>query len=88
MSGLVCTQTRTDNVELVAADEAYTRWRDGDFVPDGQNWRFFTGQVEIRFFNSRSRGEEWEMVDNFNPITHVAYVAAYLQREYDRLRVH
>ena len=43
MSGLIGTERDHFRLEDVAASEAYTKWLDGEFAPDGQNWRFFTG---------------------------------------------
>lgn len=87
MSGLVSMEQTTNAVEQVAADEAYTKWDDGDFVPDGQNWRFFTGLVRLRLYDSRE-GNEWECLGTYHPITQAGDVAAVLLQQYNRLPYH
>ena len=87
MTGLVGRQRNHTTTEEVAGSEAYTKWLDGDFVPDGQNWRFFTGLAELRFFNS-DRGNSWELKQSCHPMNYPDYVAEFLQEEYDSLRYH
>ena len=87
MSGLVSMERSATMIETVAADEAYSKWLDGDFVPDDRKWRFFTGLTQIRFFES-PRGDEWDLVDNFNLMLNAQGVAAFLQQEYNRLSFH
>ena len=85
MSGLIGTETSHHRIEEVAASEAYTKWLDGEFAPDGENWRFFTGLTELRFFKS-DQGDSWEMAEKYHPMHDPEYVAAFLQEEYDSLR--
>lgn len=86
MSGLVSMEINATQIERVAADEAYTKWLDGDFVDE--KWRFFTGIKHIRLFESSPHGDEWDLVENFDPIESAQEVAEFLQQEYDRLRFH
>ena len=83
MSGLVSMERRADSIETVAADEAYSKCLDEEFVD--QNWRFFTGLNKIRIFNSDRSGDGWELVSDDNPIENADEVAAFLQEEYDRI---
>ena len=85
MSGLIGTERDPVRIEDVAASEAYTKWLDGEFAPDGQNWRFFTGLVELRLFKS-DQGDSWDMAQSCHPMHRPDYVAAFLQEEYDSLR--
>ncbi|KAL9135741.1 MAG: hypothetical protein Q9175_003065 [Cornicularia normoerica] len=84
MSGLVSMESAASLIETVAASEAYTKWLDGDFVPDYDNWRFFTGLATIRFFKSHD-GDEWELEREFHPILHAAEMADTLDQEFDKL---
>lgn len=88
MSGLLSLERSAAYLETVAGDEAYTKWLDGYFVPDNQNWRFFTCLANMRIFNSNHRGDEWDLVGSFHPISHAQEVATLLQQEYNRLRYH
>ena len=87
LSGLVGTNRNHNNLEEIATSEAYTKWLDGDFIPDGQNWRFFTGLVELRFFNS-AQGNSWDLQQCYHPMLYPEYVAGFLQEQYDSLRHH
>lgn len=84
MSGLVSMDRTVTTLENIAGDEAYTKWYDGHFVSDRDNWRFFTGNTSLRFFKSH-HGDEWDIKGTFNPMSHVQQVAEFLQREFDRL---
>ena len=86
MSGLVSMEYNRA-LERTAADEAYTQWLYGDFVPDGYNWRFFTCQTMILFYHSH-RSDRWDSVGDFNPFLHADQVATFLQQEYDRAMTH
>ena len=89
MWGLVGTETDHDVVKYAAGIDASNRYRDGFFVPDWLNWRFFTGLTEIRFFSAEENSNEgWECGGEFHPINDAQYVAAYLQQEFDKLRYH
>lgn len=87
MSGIVSMEYHSSTFERVAGDEAYTKWLEGEFTPDGNNWRFFTGHTKLRFFNSY-RGGEWESAGEFLPIQQAEEVAAFLQQEFDKLPLH
>ena len=84
MSGLVSNEKQYVHIEQVAGSEAYTKWLNGDFVPDDYNWRFFIGVGRIGFYNSRNL-DEWYCVNHSNPIDDVDSVAAHLQLEFDKL---
>lgn len=84
MSGIVSMDRNPTLLEEVAGDEAYTKWDNGDFMRDGDNWRFFTGNVLIRLFRSH-HGDEWRMPREMDPIWDVEEVAEYLQQEFDRI---
>ena len=86
MSGLISLEYNPNHIEEVAGDEAYTKWDAGYFVPD-DTWRFFTGTHKIRFFKSQD-GNDFELRGSWHPIKDVEQVAAYLQQEYDRLRLY
>lgn len=85
MSGLVSVEYDYSQLERVAGDEAYTNFtaQEFEFAPDGDDWRFFTGQTKIRFFGSHLK-EEWELKCDFRPVQQGEEVAAYLQEEFDR----
>lgn len=85
MSGLVGTDSKPTGVENVAASEAYTNWLDGDFAPDGQNWRFFTGLAQLRLFKSK-QGDSWDTTHTLRAMDCPQYVADLLQEQYDGLR--
>lgn len=82
MFGLVSMEYNPRTLEKTTGDEAFTQWLNGDYIPDGENWRFFTCQSMILFFNSH-HDDDWECVSDFDPIDHVDQVAAFLQREAD-----
>ena len=82
MTGLISLERHFSLLEPIAADEAYTHWLDGDFVD--RNWRFFTGIDRVRFCRG-SQDAEWEIVDEFWPMSNPDQVAEYLQEEYNRL---
>ena len=85
MSGLVSRDRNHNHTEEVAGSEAYTYWLDGEFAPDGDNWRFFTGLAALRFFNS-VQGDSWELQQSYHGMDYAEYVAEYLQEEYDSFR--
>lgn len=85
MLGIVTRENRHNRSTREASDEAFARWYARYFVPDGQNWRYFTALQDIRFSKSQNN-QRGECMDSFNPIVDARYVAAYLQREYDSLR--
>ncbi len=66
ISGLVSAKRHYEPLERAAGDGAYTAWLYGDYVAERDNWRFFTGQFRIEFFNSRA-SDEWEMAGDFDP---------------------
>lgn len=84
MSGLVSMENEYRPLETVSGYEAYTKWLDGDFARDRDNWRFFTGHNSLRFFNSY-HGDKWERMATYFPAQYVQQVADYLQQEFDRL---
>ena len=84
MSGLVRKDRNHKRSEDVAAGEAYTHWLNGEFVPDGLNWRFFTCHDSLRLFNSEE-GDEFVLAHCFRPMESPLYVAQFLQEEYDSL---
>lgn len=84
VSGLVSKEYDPRNLERPAGDEAYTHWLQGDFTPDGDNWRFFTGMTKIRFFSSRGT-DGWVVGNEFHPIDQADEVAAFLQQEFNNL---
>ena len=85
MTGLVRRDRNHHRTERVAADEAYSYYLDGEFVPDGDNWRFFTCHDSLRFFNSEER-DHWNLAHCFRPMERPFEVAQFLQEEYDCLR--
>ena len=85
MSGLISHRSDHSETEQVAADEAFTKWLDGDFVPDLQNWRFFTGLAELRLFKSHE-GDSWKMTKRYRPMDYPDRVAEFLQEQYNSLR--
>ena len=87
MSGLVSMEQTANLIEQVAANEAYTKWDDEEFDPNGQTWPFFTGLVRIRLYDSRD-GDEWECLGTFHPIQQAGDVAAVLLQQYNRLWHH
>ncbi|KAL9129720.1 MAG: hypothetical protein Q9175_007218 [Cornicularia normoerica] len=84
MSGLVSLEFSPRTLERTAGDEAYTKWLHGEFIPDGNNWRFFTCQARIKFFNNYNI-DEWDSVGTYHPIQYAEEVAAFLQEEFDKL---
>ena len=84
MYGLVSMDRRPDQVETVAADEAYTRYDDGYFVGDDRTWRFFTGLDQLRVYSCVD-GDEWELMGHLSPISDAREMARYLQDLYDSL---
>lgn len=84
MSGLVGKDRNPTWVEEVAASEAYTLWLEGEFIPDGETWRFFTGLERLRFFNSDER-DSWKMESCEAPMDKPDRVAEFLQQQYDSL---
>ena len=83
MSGLVSLEYNPRDLERTAGDEAYTKWLHSEFTADGDNWRFFTGQSTIKFFDSQK--DEWYVAGEFHPIEEAEEVAAFLQEEFDKL---
>lgn len=81
MSGLVSREYSSPGLQSVAGDEAYTHWKNEKFAEDGRNWRFFTGQGLIKFFNSYD-GREWDLTDDFDPVKEADSVAAFLKEQY------
>ena len=86
MSGLVSMERSHLMIEKIAADDAYSKWLDGDFVPDDRKWRFFTGLAEISFFKCH-RSDEWNLLHDYDPMLHAQDVAAFLQQEYNRVSI-
>lgn len=84
MYGLVSMDRRPDQIETVAADEAYTRYDDGYFVGDDRTWRFFTGLDQLRVYSCVD-GDEWELMAHLSPISDARELARYLQDLYDSL---
>ena len=86
MSGLVSKERGYQILEECAADEAYTKWDDGDCVQfDDGGWRFFTAKENVRMYSSFP-GHEYEMMESMEPVDEAREVAAWLQRQYDSLR--
>ena len=84
MSGLVSMETESDQIERVAGDEAYTKYKDGDFARDGRKWLFFTGLDKIRFFEGVN--DNVSKPRAYSPLADAQHVAAYLQEKYERLQ--
>ncbi len=76
------------SAETMAGHLAYVHWRNGYFVRDHHRaWRMFTALRDIRFCSSWD-GNTWDRMATFDPIRNAGNVAAYLQRELDRVRLH
>lgn len=87
MSGLVSYGIHEDDVDSVAAEDAFHHWLNKDFG-NSQNWRFFTAEVKIKFFNCYD-GYKWELTDEFDPMEEPAKVDALLRRQLEQaLRDH
>lgn len=85
MSGLISLEDNHSILERTAGWEAYTYWLDGEFAPNRDNWRFFTGHArKIKFFSSRDR-VEWAAEEAFLLVQDVEDVAIFLQQEFDKL---
>lgn len=84
ISGLVSAERHYEPLERAAGDGAYTAWLYGDYVADRDKWRFFTGQLRIKSFNSRG-SDEWEIVGGCDPTYHAEEVAQFLREAYDKL---
>ena len=74
-----------DEIEEVAAEEAYAKYLDGYFARDDGTWRFFTGLNHLRNYCCFG-GQQWELMGADHPIRDVREVAAYYQRQYDSMR--
>ena len=82
MSGLVSLEHNTRKLEETACDEGYTKWGNGDFTRDWNNWRFFTCHTRIQFFSGKD--DDWEESGDFDPIEDAKKVTEYLQQELEK----
>ncbi len=88
MTGVTSLDYQHAFVEEIAANLACTHYRDGYFIRDiGRAWRSFSALRYLRFFSSRD-GREWDHTAMFDPIDEAREVAAYFQRELDRVRLY
>ena len=87
MTGLVGMDINPQPIEELTADEAYSKWHDGQFIDDGDQFRFFTAISQLLFYGCIGEGE-WQMLLHCHPIDDAEEVAAFLQWHYDILEHH
>lgn len=85
MYGLVSMEHNTSQIARVAAEEAYTKFREGYYTRDDGAWRSFTCLTQVRMyacFDGSGRGEFQGLL---HPISDVRETAVYLQNQYDSM---